>query len=126
MYENIMVEAEIRSELKTGNGYRLKISCLDLGMYIDDFRVVRDDKNSTGWWVQQPSLKVGFRYKKCPEFNKQHFFWKKIESACITKVQEEEAIRNAPATDIDVLLSHEQLDILLNDKPAERKQRYHE
>jgi hypothetical protein len=86
------IEVEVRAEIT--NGYRLKVSVLDLGLYMDGFRVMRSDKNANGWWVQPPAVLARGKWRPTPEFNKSLTLWQEIEQACIEVVSE--YIRNEP------------------------------
>ena len=82
MTDEYEIEAIVRGDLS--DGYRLKVSVLSLGMYIDGFRAHKSSDDESGWWIQEPAYRVGYRsqYKHSPEFNKKHPFWKTIEHAC--------------------------------------------
>lgn len=84
------IEVSIRGTV--AGGFRLKVSCIGLGMYIDGFRATRvpAEKNTSGWWVQQPAHRIGRVYKPSPEFNKKHPFWLQIEEKCIEVVSQED------------------------------------
>ena len=91
MNDEYGIEVTVRGEIE--NGYRLKVSCHHLGLFIDGFRALKvpKDKNPSGWWVQQPAYRVGRGYKQSPEFNKKHPFWLAVESRCVEVVNEETA-----------------------------------
>lgn len=91
MNDGYDIEVTIRGEIE--NGYRLKVSFLNIGMFIDGFRALRvpEEKNPSGWWIQQPSYRVGRNYKKSPEFNMKHPFWLAIEKACVDAASHEAA-----------------------------------
>ena len=73
------------------NGYRLKVSILDDGIYIWSFTARRSDKNNSGWWIQEPAQKIGAKYKRNPEFVKSKPLWQEIEREALEAVQEYEA-----------------------------------
>jgi|SRR5579884_1207255 len=79
------VEATVRAEIK--DGYRLKVSVLDLGLYMDGFRVTSSDKNDSGWWVQPPAIPYKGRWLYMPEFDKNLTLWHEIEQTCIEAIQ---------------------------------------
>lgn len=64
--------------------YRLKVSIVDMGMYMFGFRAKQSDKG--GWWIQPPSTKTPSGWKMNPEFDKSRQLWQEIEKACITAV----------------------------------------
>lgn len=78
------VEVEVLGDIN--NGYRLKVSVLDLGMYMFGWTARRSDKNESGWWVQQQATKIGNGWKLIPEFNKALPLWQKMEKKCIEAV----------------------------------------
>lgn len=82
------ISAEVRAAIK--DGYRLKVSVLDLGLYIDGFRAVRSDRNMSGWWVQSPAVNVKGKWLYTPEFDKSYTLWQEIEQACVETVKEAE------------------------------------
>jgi len=65
------------------NGYRLKISVLDLGLYINGFTIRRSEVNTTGWWVQAPANNKNGKWFNPAEFDKSKSLWVEIEKACI-------------------------------------------
>lgn len=85
------IEISVRGSID--NGYRLKASFHNLGMYVDGFRALKvpTSKNSSGWWIQPPAKRIGKAYKVCPEFDKKHPFWLEIEERCI-EVANEQAV----------------------------------
>ena len=82
------ISVEVRAAIK--DGYRLKVSVLDLGLYIDGFRAVRSDRNMSGWWVQPPATNVKGKWLTTPEFDKSCTLWQEIEQACLEAVKEAE------------------------------------
>lgn len=68
---------EVRSKLQNGSGYRLKVSILELGIYIDGFRATRSEKNRGGWWIQPPAIPPA--WKRLPEFDQKNNLWQTIE-----------------------------------------------
>ncbi len=82
------ISVEVRAAIK--DGYRLKVSVLDLGLYIDGFRAVRSDRNMSGWWVQPPATNVKGKWLTTPEFDKSCTLWQEIEQACLEAVREAE------------------------------------
>ena len=81
-----IVECEVLSV--KNDAYRLKVSVLDLGMYIFGFRASRSDRNTGGWWVQPPATKTISGWKPNPEFDKKQPLWMEVEAACISTVNE--------------------------------------
>jgi hypothetical protein len=100
------VEVEVLGDIN--NGYRLKVSVLDLGMYMFGWTARRSDKDKSGWWVQQQAFRVGSGWKQTPEFNKAFSLWQVIESKCIEAVTYYEA--NPPERVTDDMMTDEALD----------------
>lgn len=86
MAELHIIEAEV---LGTKNSvHRLKVSILDLGLYMFGFRVSKSDRNPSGWWVQAPATMTKVGWKTNPEFDKKLTLWSEIELSCINAVTE--------------------------------------
>lgn len=83
-----IVEAEVLGDIN--NGYRLKISVLDIGVYVYGFTVRRSDKNSSGWWVQPPATNVKGKWVSTIEFDKSKSLWVEVEQACLEQVKLQE------------------------------------
>lgn len=82
------IEIEVLGSIN--NGYRLKASVLDLGLYMFGWTARRSDKNNSGWWVQQQAIQINNDWKHIPEFNKAMPLWQELEAKCIHAVQEYE------------------------------------
>ena len=82
------ISVEVRAVID--NGYRLKVSVTDLGLYMDGFRATHSDKNISGWWVQPPARLAGKKWLQMPEFDKSLTLWREIEQAITDVVNEEE------------------------------------
>ncbi len=80
------IVVEMRGPFKKGDGYRLKVSCVPIGMYIDGFTAKRSVKNNYGWWIQPPARMYGGKYIKIIEFNTHLPFWQCIEDMCVEVV----------------------------------------
>jgi hypothetical protein len=81
-----IVEVEFRGEIK--GGYRLKVSILDLGLYIDGMRLT---KPSGTWWLQTPAQRVNGRFWHNTEFNQKMTLWQEIFNKCIEAVEDYES-----------------------------------
>lgn len=82
------VEASVHK--KYGQGYRVKVAVLDLGMYINGMMIYPPNEDHDEWHVLTPSRPAGRgKYARIVEFNKQLELWKLIETACINVVQAE-------------------------------------
>lgn len=78
------VEAEVRGDIK--GVYRLKISILDLGVYVDGFTARHSDIDDTGWWIQPPARQVGARWISVIEFDKSKTLWVEIVNCCLDTI----------------------------------------
>ncbi|MEI7486290.1 MAG: hypothetical protein WCJ72_02560 [Chryseobacterium sp.] len=78
------IESQVISDIK--GGFRLKVSILDLGMYIAGFTARYSDKNESGLWIQPPATKVGEKWISVVEFNKNKVIWEEIEKSIIEAV----------------------------------------
>lgn len=97
------VEIEVLGSIN--NGYRLKVNVIDLGMFMFGWTARRSDKNASGWWIQQQSIKVSEIWKVVPEFNKAMPLWQHLEKKCIEAVNYYEA--NPPEVITDDMLTPE-------------------
>lgn len=79
-----IIESTVLSE-KNGV-YRLKVSVLDLSIYMFGFRASKSDKAKSGWWIQAPATKTQSGWKNNPEFDKHQTLWLEIEDSCINAV----------------------------------------
>ena len=135
------IEVTVRNELATkkGKGYRLKVSVLDLGLYIDGFRAIPSNKNQSGWWVQPPSNNVGGKWINAVEFDKTKVLWNEIEKSCERAIETylNEDVEHARSNSRDVLPSDEEMDdaiqngVIFPDDwgksgPTQPPRRYHE
>lgn len=80
---NHMIEATVTAEIK--GGYRLKVSVIDLGMYMDGWTLRASDKDD-GWWLQPTAIRLGNKWRQIPEFDHSKAFWKEIRETCLQAV----------------------------------------
>lgn len=85
---NHIIEAVVTGAI--GGGYRLKVSVIDLGLYIDGW-TIRSPRENGEWWLQPPAHKVGNRWVNPAEFDKSKSLWKEIYSECLDAVKLYEA-----------------------------------
>lgn len=95
------IEAQVHMPIP--QGYRVKVSILDVGIYINGFVVMppNDDKD---WSVYPPSQRAGRgKYKYIVEFNKKLPMWDEIFDACVdaVKLDESYAKQDVVITDFD-------------------------
>lgn len=93
---NVMVEH--RKPIR-GGGHMVKVHFLDLGMFIDGWRVTHSDKHSSGWWFQPPARKDERTNKfiSTVENDKNHPFWLWLEAEAVRVVEEVEQGKQAEA-----------------------------
>jgi hypothetical protein len=78
------IEAQVHMPLE--KGYRVKISILDLGLYINGARVLPPNADHD-WTVYPPQQKVGFKYIDVIEFDHNQILWQEIFEACVDAVK---------------------------------------
>lgn len=83
-----IVEAVVTNKIR--GGYRIKVSVLDLGMYMDGCRLLHSGKEEDGWWFQAPSYRYGNGWKAAVEFDKRKQFYSLLKEKCIEAVQTQE------------------------------------
>jgi hypothetical protein len=91
------------------NGHRVKVSILDLGLYINGFRVYEPNKEKKKDWIIFPPqyFAAGKRFNVV-EFDKSKSLWVEVRQACIDCVNE--------------ILNNKQLDInIVQEKVKERQ-----
>lgn len=82
------VTAEVHKQLPSG-GFRVKVSLLDLGMYINGMVVFAPNEDKPDWYVQPPSKLAGRgRWVHIVEFNKKHDLWNDVYKECIKAVKQ--------------------------------------
>ena len=79
------IEAQVHKPIP--QGYRVKVSVLDLGMYINGM-VVMPPNEGHEWTVYPPSQRAGRgKYSYIVEFNKKLPLWEEIYDACVDAVK---------------------------------------
>lgn len=81
------IETVVRGELKDARGYRLKVSILDLGMYIDGWRAMPSIKIAGTWWIQPPANSVNGKFVSPIEFDKTMSLWKEVQDSIIEAIE---------------------------------------
>jgi hypothetical protein len=67
-----------------GNGYRVKVSLLDLGVYINGMVVYPPNDDHNDWSVMTPALRSGRgKWAHVIEFNKSTALWEDVYTACV-------------------------------------------
>lgn len=107
------VDVEVLGEIN--NGYRLKISILDIGVYIFGFTIRHSDKNESGWWVQPPAQLINGKWKSTIEFDKSKSLWLEIEQECIDSIKNYGTKNSNTYMPEDSELTDESIENSLND-----------
>jgi len=96
------VEAEVHKQLSAG--YRVKVSVLDLGMYINGVVVFPPNEDHNDWSVMTPALRSGKgKYTHVVEFNKKMPLWEEVYLKCVDAVKlhiSDGQVRDVVITDI--------------------------
>jgi hypothetical protein len=82
-----IIQVDYHTEIT--NGHRVKVSILDLGMYINGFRVYEPNAEHKDWMVFPPQHHAGPRWVNIVEFNKSEPLWVEIYKKCIECVGED-------------------------------------
>lgn len=85
MANQYIIDAEVLGEIK--GGYRLKISLVDLGMYILGIRATVSTRDDCEWWIQPPATMTKSGWKPNPEFDKSKDLWLEIVQVCKEAIQ---------------------------------------
>ena len=84
MTKSFSIVAKVHKEI--GIGYRVKVSILDLGMYINGM-VVMTPNDEHDWSVYPPALRTFKNYTYLIEFDKKLALWSEIYEASIEAVK---------------------------------------
>lgn len=80
------IEAKVHMEL--AKGYRVKLSILSLGIYVNGMVVFSPNEEHNYWSVHEPSQRNRFgKYFKTVEFDHKTPLWKEICETCVEAVQ---------------------------------------
>lgn len=86
MTKAFTVEAQVHMPIP--QGYRVKVSILDIGVYINGMVVMPPSEGHDDWTVYPPSQRAGRgKYRYIVEFNKQLPLWGEIYDACVDAVK---------------------------------------
>lgn len=84
------IEAEVHKQLSFG--YRVKVSVLDIGLYINGMVVFPPNKEHDYWTVKPPAMRAGRgKYSYITEFNKKLPLWEEIFDSCVDAVKLEQS-----------------------------------
>ena len=93
------IEASVHKLLATG-AYRVKVSLLDFGMYING-ALVYPPNEEHDWAVYMPAQRAGQGiWKPVIEFNKKIALWGEIYQACIEAVQLDVSFKDVARKDV--------------------------
>ncbi len=73
------IEAVVTKEIP--KGFQIKVSVLDLGLYLFGLRLTLNSKEK-GWWLQTPAIPLKGRYWHNVEFDQAMTLWQEIEAKC--------------------------------------------
>lgn len=108
------VEATVHK--KYGKGYRVKVSILDLGIYINGMMVYPPNEEHESWSVLTPARPAGRgKYARIVEFNKKLPLWEHVYDECVAAVKLYEADSNEDVEDETEDWSDEELQKRLRD-----------
>lgn len=79
-------EAKVHKQLGNGS-YRVKVSVLGLGLYINGMIVFPPAESKPNWAVYPPSIKVNGSFTQPFEFDKNEPLWIEIFEACTDAVR---------------------------------------
>jgi hypothetical protein len=100
MAKSFTIEAQVHKSIP--QGYRVKVSILDIGMYINGMVVMPPTQDHKDWSVYPPSQRAGRgKYAYIVEFNKQLHLWDEIYDACVDAVKLE--------------MSNDKMDVVITD-----------
>lgn len=101
MPKSYTVEAAVHKQYK--NGYRVKVSILDIGLYINGMMIYPPDDDHRDWSVLTPARPAGRgKYAHIVEFNKKLPLWDEVYEACVNAVKLElSQSRDVVLADID-------------------------
>jgi hypothetical protein len=106
------IEATVHKELSLG--YRVKVSILDLGLYINGMVVFPPNEEHEHWAVYPPSMRAGRgKYAYITEFNKKLPLWDEVFDACVDAVK----IRQSDDKDVVIADFDENAPITIGDIP---------
>lgn len=82
-----IVEAEVHMQLE--KGYRVKVSILDLGLYINGIVVYPPNEEHDYWSVNEPAQRSRYgKFFKTIEFNRKESLWLELHEACVNAVKQ--------------------------------------
>lgn len=80
------VEASVHKQY--GEGYRVKVCILDLGVYINGMMIYPPNEDHEDWAVLTPARPAGRgKYARIVEFNKKLPLWEHVYDACVNAVK---------------------------------------
>ena len=109
MSKQFDVEAAVHKQIN--NGYRVKVSVLSLGMYINGAMVYPPNPEHPAWAVFMPAQRAGRgKYVYIIEFNKKLDLWNEVYDACIKAVELDISLQDTTSQS-----QHTHQDVVLED-----------
>lgn len=91
---------DVQVHKPVNDGFRVKVSIIDLGMYLNGVLVFPPNEQHADWVVYPPVMNIGGYRKMYPaEFNKKERLWLEITQACIEAVQVDQSYDISPSAD---------------------------
>jgi len=108
------IDASVHKEL--ASGYRVKVSVVDLGMYINGMVVFQPNDDHKDWSVMTPAMRSGRgNWTHVVEFNKNNALWEEIYLACVQAAKQYVSEQDVVLLDIsDEPMSFDNIDTLFN------------
>ncbi|KKW03624.1 MAG: hypothetical protein UY35_C0005G0072 [Candidatus Saccharibacteria bacterium GW2011_GWC2_48_9] len=82
---------EVQIHKPVNDGFRVKVSVLDLGMFLNGVLVFPPNDQHEEWITYPPVIKIGYKKIYPAEFNKKETLWSEIHQACTEAVKLEQS-----------------------------------
>lgn len=103
--QHLNIEATVHKQVK--NGYRVKVSIPEMGMYINGMMVYPPNSLSSDWVVYPPAIRSQGGYRPVIEFNKSKPLWLAINKACTEAVKLDQYQQRLSSSYDDIDLSND-------------------
>lgn len=104
---------EVKVHQPVNEGYRVKVSVIDIGMYLNGVLVFPPNDKHEDWIVYPPSIATRYKRIYPAEFDKKNNLWLEIHQACVEAVQVHQD--GDSLSDVDLDLSPEELEKSLDE-----------
>jgi len=74
---------EVKVHKPVNDGFRVKVSIINLGFYLNGVLVFPPNDKHEDWVVYPPSIKTAFKSIYPAEFDKKKDLWLEIQEACV-------------------------------------------